>query len=167
MNIDIKHIAKLARLRIEDDQLDKFESEMENIVGMVEKLPDIQDEMTLELFFGDYLDTELLSFIKLASCFLTCKNIVRFFGHRTACLATVFLNECFCFASFQCRQSACENKSLSCKAVVYLYLLILCVYPTFFEPLDKLYHMLFMESVVNSLRHYAVKADYLGYDKIR
>lgn len=48
MNIDIKHVAKLARLRIEDDQLDKFESEMENIVGMVEKLPDIQDEMTLD-----------------------------------------------------------------------------------------------------------------------
>lgn len=48
MNIDIKHIAKLARLRIEDDQLDKFESEMENIVGMVEKLPYIQDEMTLD-----------------------------------------------------------------------------------------------------------------------
>lgn len=48
MNIDIKHIAELARLRIEDDQLDKFESEMENIVGMVEKLPDIQDEMTLD-----------------------------------------------------------------------------------------------------------------------
>lgn len=48
MNIDIKHIAKLARLRIEDDQLDKFESEMENIVGMVEKLPDIQNEMTLD-----------------------------------------------------------------------------------------------------------------------
>lgn len=48
MNIDIKHIAKLARLRIEDDQRDKFESEMENIVGMVEKLPDIQEEMTLD-----------------------------------------------------------------------------------------------------------------------
>lgn len=48
MNIDIKHIAKLARLRIEYDQLDKFESEMQNIVGMVEKLPDIQDEMTLD-----------------------------------------------------------------------------------------------------------------------
>lgn len=48
MNIDIKHIAKLARLRIEDDQLDKFESEMENIVGMVEKLHDIQEEMTLD-----------------------------------------------------------------------------------------------------------------------
>lgn len=48
MNIDIKHIAKLARLRIEDDQLDKFESEMQNIVGMVDKLPDIQDEITLD-----------------------------------------------------------------------------------------------------------------------
>lgn len=48
MNIDIKHITKLARLRIEDDQLDKFESEMQNIVGMVEKLPDIKDEMTLD-----------------------------------------------------------------------------------------------------------------------
>ena len=44
MNIDIKHIAK----RIEDDQLEKFESEMQNIVGMVEKLPDIEDEMTLD-----------------------------------------------------------------------------------------------------------------------
>ena len=48
MNIDIKHIAKLARLRIEDDQLDKFESEIQNIVGIVEKLPDIHDEMTLD-----------------------------------------------------------------------------------------------------------------------
>lgn len=48
MNIDIKHIAKLARLHIEDDQLEKFESEMQNIVGMVEKMPDIEDEMTLD-----------------------------------------------------------------------------------------------------------------------
>jgi aspartyl-tRNA(Asn)/glutamyl-tRNA(Gln) amidotransferase subunit C len=48
MNIDIRHIAKLARLRIEDDQLEKFESEMQGIVNMVEKLPDIDDEMTLD-----------------------------------------------------------------------------------------------------------------------
>ncbi len=48
MNIDIKHIAKLARLHIEDDQLEKFESEMQNIVDMVEKMPDIEDEMTLD-----------------------------------------------------------------------------------------------------------------------
>ncbi len=48
MNIDIKHIAKLARLHIEDDQLEKFESEMQNIVNMVENLPDIKDELTLD-----------------------------------------------------------------------------------------------------------------------
>lgn len=49
MNIDIKHIAKLARLRIEDDQLEKFESEMQNIVSMVEKLPDINEELVLDV----------------------------------------------------------------------------------------------------------------------
>lgn len=48
MDIDIKHIAKLARLRIEDDQLEKFESEMQNIVTMVDKLPDIDDDMALD-----------------------------------------------------------------------------------------------------------------------
>lgn len=48
MNIDIKHIAKLARLKIEDDQLGKFESEMQNIVNMVENLPDIDDELVLD-----------------------------------------------------------------------------------------------------------------------
>lgn len=48
MNIDIKHIAKLSRLRIEDDQLEKFEADMQNIVDMVEKLPDINEELTLD-----------------------------------------------------------------------------------------------------------------------
>lgn len=48
MNIDIKHIAKLARLKIDDDQLEKFEGEMQNIVNMVENLPDIDDELVLD-----------------------------------------------------------------------------------------------------------------------
>lgn len=48
MNIDIKHIAKLSRLHIEDDKLAKFESDMQNIVEMVEKLPDIDEELTLD-----------------------------------------------------------------------------------------------------------------------
>ena len=34
MKIDIKHIAKLSRLRIEDDKLEKFEKDMESIVNI-------------------------------------------------------------------------------------------------------------------------------------
>ena len=41
MSIDVKHLAKLARLRIEDDKLAKFERDMESIVSMVEQLPQI------------------------------------------------------------------------------------------------------------------------------
>ena len=48
MNIDIKHIAKLSRLRIEDDKLSEFETQMQNIVNMVENLPDIEDELVLD-----------------------------------------------------------------------------------------------------------------------
>lgn len=48
MSIDIRHVAKLARLRIEDDRLEKFEKEMQSIVDMVENLPDIQEELTLD-----------------------------------------------------------------------------------------------------------------------
>lgn len=45
MNIDIRHIAKLARLEITDGELSQFETEMQSIVNMVEDLPDISDEL--------------------------------------------------------------------------------------------------------------------------
>lgn len=48
MSIDLKHIAKLSRLRIEDDKLSKFKSDMQGIVDMVENLPDIEDEPLLD-----------------------------------------------------------------------------------------------------------------------
>ena len=41
MKIDIKHVAKLARLRIEDDQVEKFETQMLSILDMVENLPEL------------------------------------------------------------------------------------------------------------------------------
>ena len=41
MEIDIKHIAKLAKLSIPDDKVDKFQKEMSGIIYMVEQLPDI------------------------------------------------------------------------------------------------------------------------------
>ncbi|MDE5947136.1 MAG: Asp-tRNA(Asn)/Glu-tRNA(Gln) amidotransferase subunit GatC [Oscillospiraceae bacterium] len=48
MNIDIKHIAKLSRLRIDDEKLEKFEKDMQAIVAMVDRLPDIEEQLTLD-----------------------------------------------------------------------------------------------------------------------
>lgn len=44
MSIDVKHLAKLARLRIEDDKLAKFEKDMESIIAMVEQLPEVSGD---------------------------------------------------------------------------------------------------------------------------
>ncbi|MBQ1238051.1 MAG: Asp-tRNA(Asn)/Glu-tRNA(Gln) amidotransferase subunit GatC [Oscillospiraceae bacterium] len=46
MQIDILHIAKLARLSIEEEKIAKFQSEMENIVAMCEKLPPMEGSFT-------------------------------------------------------------------------------------------------------------------------
>lgn len=43
MKIDIKHIAKLSRLQVNDNEAAKFEQEMENIVAMIENLPQLSD----------------------------------------------------------------------------------------------------------------------------
>lgn len=44
MDIDIRHIAKLSRLVIGEDKIAKFERDMQNIVAMVEQLPDTEGE---------------------------------------------------------------------------------------------------------------------------
>lgn len=44
MEIDIKHIAKLARLKIEDERVPKFEKDMQEILDLVEKLPSVSSE---------------------------------------------------------------------------------------------------------------------------
>lgn len=48
MSIDIKHIAKLAHLRIDDDKSAEFESEMAEIIAIFERLPEIDNELILE-----------------------------------------------------------------------------------------------------------------------
>ncbi len=48
MNIDIKKVAKLSRLRISEQDIPKFERDMRNIVDMVDRLPDTSD-LTLSL----------------------------------------------------------------------------------------------------------------------
>ena len=48
MNIDIRHIAKLSRLRIAEEEIAGYEKEMSDIIAMVEAMPDISDELTLD-----------------------------------------------------------------------------------------------------------------------
>lgn len=49
MSIDIRHIAKLSRLKIEEEKIEKFEKDMEAIINMVDKLPNLDDELTLDV----------------------------------------------------------------------------------------------------------------------
>lgn len=45
--MDVKRVAKLARLRIPDEKIAKMEADMEDIVRMVENLPDISSNDAL------------------------------------------------------------------------------------------------------------------------
>lgn len=47
MQIDVRHIAKLAKLRLDEDKVPTFERQMQDILGMVENLPAITDESIL------------------------------------------------------------------------------------------------------------------------
>lgn len=48
MEIDIRHIAKLSRLKISDDELSVYEKEMGDIIAMVEAMPEISDGLTVD-----------------------------------------------------------------------------------------------------------------------
>ncbi len=41
MKMDIRHLAKLSRLKFTPEEEEKYEKELERIVEMVEKLPDL------------------------------------------------------------------------------------------------------------------------------
>lgn len=47
MEIDIKKLAKLSRLKIEEEQIAGFEKDMKGIIAMVENLPEISDSGSL------------------------------------------------------------------------------------------------------------------------
>lgn len=47
MKIDVRHIAKLAKLRIPDEKLGQMEQELSSIVAMVEKLPELTGSTNL------------------------------------------------------------------------------------------------------------------------
>lgn len=45
--IDIRHVAKLARLRVEDADVPRLQAQMADIVRMVEKLPEFENTRLL------------------------------------------------------------------------------------------------------------------------
>lgn len=65
-NIDIKHIAKLARLKIDDSELERYESEMTDIIKMVEAMPEINEELIIDPNNAMHLREDKLSQDKLS-----------------------------------------------------------------------------------------------------
>ncbi len=65
-NIDIKHIAKLARLKIDDSELERYESEMTDIIKMVEAMPEINEELIIDSNNAMHLREDKLSEDKLS-----------------------------------------------------------------------------------------------------
>ena len=47
MEIDIMRLAKLAKLSIPEEKVEEFRDKMENIIQMVEKLPDLDTQGSL------------------------------------------------------------------------------------------------------------------------
>ncbi len=47
MKMDVKRVARLAKLRIPEEKLGKMEAEMENILRMVENLPELSSDGAL------------------------------------------------------------------------------------------------------------------------
>ena len=47
MEIDIKRLAKLAKLSIPEEKMEEFRKKMEDIIQMVENLPDLDTEGSL------------------------------------------------------------------------------------------------------------------------
>jgi aspartyl-tRNA(Asn)/glutamyl-tRNA(Gln) amidotransferase subunit C len=52
VKINIRHIAKLSRLHVEENEVEKFEKDMQSIVDMVKNLPEFK-ETSLELHAED------------------------------------------------------------------------------------------------------------------
>lgn len=48
MKIDIRHIAKLSRLKLDESQYSKFQQQMQDIVEMVELMPDMDGKLAVD-----------------------------------------------------------------------------------------------------------------------
>ena len=44
MKIDVRHTAKLAKIRLDENEIQTFEKQMDDILAMVEALPELPDD---------------------------------------------------------------------------------------------------------------------------
>ena len=87
MQIDVKHIAKLAKLRFGDEEAAMLEGQMSSIVAMVENLPELDGELAYDFskittFRADepaaHLSRDQLlanAPVKQAGCFVVPKTV--------------------------------------------------------------------------------------------
>lgn len=48
MEMDVRHVAKLSKLKLSDEKAEKFEKEMQGILKMVENLPPLETGVLLD-----------------------------------------------------------------------------------------------------------------------
>ena len=46
--INIKHVAKLAKLTLEEDKIEKFQTQMQDMITMIENLPEMTGSLTID-----------------------------------------------------------------------------------------------------------------------
>ena len=79
MEIDVRHIAKLAMLKIPEEQVEAFEKELSGIVAMVENLPEIPSAATLleRAMSWSCARMPLCPRIRGMKCYKTCPRPLR------------------------------------------------------------------------------------------
>ena len=73
MKINVKHIAKLSRLSVAENQVEKLENEMQSIIELVENLPELNGEINLNpgdsmVLRPDEIGCDKISRDKLLAC---------------------------------------------------------------------------------------------------
>ena len=68
MEIDIKHIAKLARLRIEDDEMEEVQKKMLSVLEMVLRKDEVKPSMKRDLILANAPETR-------SGCLLVPKTV--------------------------------------------------------------------------------------------
>ncbi len=88
-NEQITHIAKLARLRVEPENVAKTAAELESILGYVTKLQELDTEGVPELAHGDWLSNVFREDVAVGSDQDERSRVIEAFPHKEGDLLEV------------------------------------------------------------------------------